>query len=254
MIEEDIKQKKIFAKKRFGQHFLKNDHYAQKIVKLANNPECVLEIGPGTGVLTREILKGTNLKKLYAIELDNSITEVLPKDERLEIRIGNALDKNIWEDLLFKNITIISNLPYNVGCGILSGMLPELHGWKQLVLMLQKEVVDRMCATKGSDYGRLSVLCQWKAIVKKSIEVPPSAFIPKPKVDSSVISMHPKPFEESPKFENVEKLIHAMFTQRRKMIRNSLSNDFNYLITEENSNLRPENIPVQKILEMAKKI
>ena len=187
----------IKAKKSLGQNFLKDKNILEKITNLTNiEDKVVLEIGPGTGNLTSYILK-KNPKKIFVIEKDDNLALNLKNkfDDKLIIINDDVL--KIDENILFKDkVIVFGNLPYNISTEILSKWiinLKESFWFESLVLMFQKEVADRIIAKfNTSNYGRLSIICNWKLNIKKVCDIKPGAFYPKPKVDSSLLFFHPK--------------------------------------------------------------
>ncbi len=220
----------LVPKKSLGQNFLLDKKIIKNIVDLGeiSNESIIIEIGPGTGNLTQEILK-RKPNKFFAIE----------KDKNLSIKLKNKFQSNldiINEDVLsidwnrFSNVPIIvfGNLPYNISSKILINWirLSNLDRlFKRFVLMFQKEVADRIISkVDTSKYGRLSILTDWKLKVKKIMDIDPDNFYPKPKVKSSLVYFEPKNnyFEfKDPK--NLEKVTNIFFQNRRKMIKKPLN-------------------------------
>ena len=187
----------IRAKKSLGQNFLIDKNIIDKItnsVSIEGNE--VLEVGPGTGNLTREILKN-NPSKMYLVEKDTFLAENLKEivDERVKIFNEDILKFN--ENLLSKNkIIVFGNLPYNVSTEILSTWITKLkndYWFSDLVLMFQKEVADRIIAKfNTSAYGRLSILANWRLNINKICDILPESFSPRPKIQSTLIHFTPK--------------------------------------------------------------
>lgn len=268
MTEFALKAKDIFRKyngtasKRFGQNYIFSPLVNQKIVSFAGSLEGkkILEIGPGPGGLTVEILK-QNPAKLVLIEIDKmwgdawkEISEQVESD--IEVIQNDALKvdlNNLDCDVL------ISNLPYNVSSQILFNVLPYLHKFEKLVLMFQKELADRICADKGTKaYGKLSILSQWKADIKKMITLSPGVFTPPPSVYSSVLVFDPKTKDDI-NFEKFNKLLTAAFANRRKFvlkqIENVLSKEILSKIFAElniKETARAEEISIEQFLQIAK--
>lgn len=223
--------KKPFAKKRFGQHFLTDKNLLKKIVRAASvKPgDRVLEIGPGRGALTEAILEAG--AKVTAIEVDRDLAAYLKErfsaDERIEILTIDALKASFTElskerDCRFK---IVSNLPYNISGPILAKFLDERAAFTLMVLMFQKEVAVRIASKPGTkEYGILSVISQAYADVKIEFHVSRHLFSPKPNVDSSVVSFK---LLEAPRFpiedeEFFKEVVRSAFGQRRKTLHNAL--------------------------------
>ena len=188
----------IKAKKSLGQNFLIDDDVINKIVNTCNIfNKTVLEIGPGTGNLTRAILQ-KKPKKLFVIEKDSSLCDLLEKKFKDKIKIYNSDVLNFDEkSLTNEKITIFGNLPYNISTEILCKWIVNLRDdyfwFDQLTLMFQKEVANRIIANfNSSNYGRLSILSNWKLNIVKICDISSNSFLPKPKVDSSLLFFTPK--------------------------------------------------------------
>ena len=243
----------IRAKKSLGQNFLIDKNIIDIItntVSIEGNE--VLEVGPGTGNLTREILKN-NPSKMYLIEKDTFLAENLKEiiDERVKIFNEDILKFD--ENLLSKNkIIVFGNLPYNISTEILSTWITNLNDdywFSDLILMFQKEVADRIIAKfNTSTYGRLSILANWRLNISKICDIPPESFSPKPKIQSSLIHFTPKKnFAEIKDPINLEKITRIFFSHRRKMLKKPFNQIFNGntdLLDKYNLNLnlRPQNL------------
>lgn len=219
------------AKKKFGQHFLNDRNIIRKIVETAGvkKGDLVLEIGPGTGVLTRELLDAG--ASVTAIEVDSDLIPLLSgrfAGEDLAIIHSDAL-KTSYTSLAKERAArfkLVANLPYYISGPLLSRLLTERAAFSIMVLMFQKEVAMRIAAGPGSrDYGNLSVLSQAFTDVKREFDVPAHLFTPKPKVDSSVVSFRvldePKIRMDDEKFFRA--VVRSAFSTRRKTLLNSLS-------------------------------
>ncbi len=215
-------------RKRFGQHFLHERGVIQRIVT-AFDPkptDHVVEIGPGEGVLTREL--AGKVAKLDVVEIDRDLIECLRQSlpETVTIHNADALKFDFRALALSDTkLRVIGNLPYNISTPLLFHLLDQAHCVDDMLFMLQKEVVDRMAAAPGGkDYGRLSVMLQWSAKVEKLFNVAPGAFRPPPKVDSSVVRLTPyeKPPVEVHDPQRFAAIVKAAFSQRRKVLRNTL--------------------------------
>ena len=243
----------IKAKKSLGQNFLIDKNILEKITNTTNiKNKIVLEIGPGTGNLTTYILK-KNPKKLFVIEKDNDLVFKLQNKFKNQISIINDDVLKIDETTLFKDkVIVFGNLPYNISTEILSKWIINLKDnfWFEcLVLMFQKEVADRIIAEfNTSNYGRLSIISNWKLNIKKICDIKPTAFTPKPKVDSSLLFFYPKKnYVKINNPTNLEKLTRIFFNQRRKMLKKPFNQIFNgnqNIINKLkiNLNLRPQNL------------
>tara|TARA_B100000902_G_scaffold328491_1_gene324576 strand:- start:650 stop:1435 length:786 start_codon:yes stop_codon:yes gene_type:complete len=243
----------IKAKKSLGQNFLIDENILEIITNSAViKNKTVLEIGPGTGSLTSFILKN-NPKKFFVIEKDNNLAIELKNKFNKQLIIINEDILKIEENKLSEDkVTVFGNLPYNISTEILCKWIVNLKNnfwFDSLVLMFQKEVADRIIAEfNNSNYGRLSVICNWKLNIKKICDIKPEAFTPKPKVDSSLLLFYPKKkFIKINDPNNLEKITRTFFNQRRKMIRkpfNQLFNGDQRIIDKLkiNLNLRPQNL------------
>lgn len=223
----------VRAEKRFGQHFLNSPRVVERIADAVGVAagERVVEVGPGTGVLTRALLaRGTIV---YAIELDERcwpVLEALGKEfpGQLEVLRGDALEMD-WDGLLCGGtVKVAGNLPYNVGTEIVVRLLTLAKPPKDMVFMLQKEVVRRICARPDvkedrADWGRLAVLCDLLCDRRDMFDVGPGNFTPPPKVMSSVVRLTPLPAPRySVDMKKLDVVLRAIFGQRRKMLRGVL--------------------------------
>jgi 16S rRNA (adenine1518-N6/adenine1519-N6)-dimethyltransferase len=213
------------ARKRFGQHFLTDDSVLDAIVE-AIDPrpgEALVEIGPGLGALTRPLL--SRCERLTVIELDRDLAQRLRREPRLEVIEADVLkvDFRALGRAAGQALRVVGNLPYNISTPILFHLLDAVDGIADQHFMLQKEVVDRMAAAPGGkDYGRLSVMLQWRYAIENVLDVPPEAFEPPPRVDSAVVRMQPLPPPEGVDAALLSELVTVAFSQRRKMLRNTL--------------------------------
>ena len=257
---------KFKAKKSLGQNFLIDKNIIERIIqegKITAN-ETVLEIGPGTGSLTEEIIK-QKPKKIILIEKDNKLSE------ELLLKFGNNIEL-INDDILeieennlsLDQILVFGNLPYNISTKILTKWICNVKNkfwFKKLILMFQKEVADRIVAEVNTkNYGRLSVISQWKMNIKKIIDIKPYSFYPKPKILSTLLEFTPKNnFIHINDIKNLEKITKTLFNKRRKMIKNSIFNivnkeDLSKINFNINLNSRPENIKPEEYYFLAKEI
>ena len=251
-------------KKSLGQNFLINKKIIKDIVELGQitNENTVIEIGPGTGNLTEEILK-KNPKKFYAIEKDQNLYFKL-KDKfksNLELINQDVLDVK-WNNFSNNQCLVFGNLPYNISAKILIDWI-RLNNlnilFKKFILMFQKEVADRIVADVNSNkYGRLSILTNWKMKVNKVMDIEPENFFPKPKVKSSIVYFEPKnSFFNFNNPNNLEKVTNIFFQNKRKMIKKPLnilfqnsSKIINKLELDEKS--RPQNLNPQTFFKISK--
>ena len=252
----------IKAKKSLGQNFLIDKIILEKIVNLTNiENKNILEIGPGTGNLTSYILK-KKPKKFFVVEKDNDLAINLDNKFNNKLEIINDDILKIDETNLSKDkITVFGNLPYNISTEILNKWIINLKDkfWFDcLVLMFQKEVADRIIAEfNTSNYGRLTIICNWKLNVNKIIDIKPEAFYPKPKIDSSLLIFYPKKnFIEIKNPKNLEKVTRIFFNQRRKMLKkpyNQLFNGDRRILDKLkiDLNLRPQNLDLDTYYMLA---
>ena len=243
----------IRAKKSLGQNFLIDDKVLKQIVNcVAIENKTILEIGPGTGNLTKYILN-KKPKHFTVIEKDNDLANKLKERFKENLNIINNDILNVDERSLFKEkVIVFGNLPYNISTEILSKWIINLKNdfwFENLVLMFQKEVADRIIANyNNSNYGRLSILANWKLIIKKICDIKPNSFQPKPKIDSSLLFFTPrKDFYKINDPKNLEKITRVFFSNRRKMIKKPFNQIFNgdpRILEKLNVdlNLRPQNL------------
>ena len=244
----------IRAKRSLGQNFLIDQNIIQKIVNIAEigNKE-ILEVGPGTGNLTSEILK-KDPKKIYLVEKDNDLCNLLKDKFDKKITLFNDDILNFDEQSLSKNqIVVFGNLPYNISTEILCKWIINLKSefcwFNKLILMFQKEVADRITSDFNTrNYGRLAILTNWRLNVKKIFDIGPECFSPRPKIDSSVLYFEPKSnFIKIKEPKNIEKISRVFFSNRRKMLKKPYNQLFNgnQKILDKlkiNLNLRPQNL------------
>ena len=244
----------IKAKKSLGQNFLTDENIINKILEITDiTDKEILEVGPGTGNLTSEILK-KKPKKMYLIEKDNELSNLLNEKFNKQITLFNDDILKFNEQLLSKNkITVFGNLPYNISTEILCkwilNLTSEFCWFNELILMFQKEVADRIIAKfNTSDYGRLAILTNWRLDVKKICDIGPECFSPRPKIDSSLLYFVPKNnFVKIKNPKNIEKISRVFFMHRRKMLKKPFNQLFNgdQKILDKlkiELNLRPQNL------------
>jgi len=256
------------AKKSLGQNFLIDQNIINKIIKIGKIAEnkTVLEIGPGYGNLTRKIAN-MKPKKILAIEKDKKLALFLKnifKDFKNIKIINNDIFNIIQNNNLSQNIIVFGNLPYNISTQILASLvlLEKWPPWYEiLIFMFQKEVADRILGKKNiKDYGRLSILCNWRLDIKKHFDVSKNCFSPKPKINSTVLSFTPKKnnvFDiKNPK--HLETVTRVLFSNRRKMINKNfvkLFGDDKSVAKDLNLNLnqRPEELSNEMFYRIAMK-
>jgi 16S rRNA (adenine1518-N6/adenine1519-N6)-dimethyltransferase len=243
----------VRPKKNLGQHFLRDQNIARKIVgNLSAGASDVIELGPGMGVLTRFLLEHEEFN-LHVIEVDRESVEYLKKNfPELNGRIHEADFLNCDLDKIAGNgFKLIGNFPYNISSQVFFKVLENKDITQECVCMVQKEVADRICAGPNSKtYGILSVLLQAFYQIENLFTVPPQVFIPPPKVKSAVIRLTRNNLKELPCNEKLFfKVVKTAFNQRRKMLRNSLSavsKDLPAGFAEK----RPEQLSVESFIEL----
>jgi 16S rRNA (adenine1518-N6/adenine1519-N6)-dimethyltransferase len=215
-------------RKRFGQHFLRDRRVVERIIG-AFDPQpadTVVEIGPGEGVLTRELIG--RVRRLHVVELDRDLVARLAAQfpaEALTIHQADALRFDLRALRAGDRLRLIGNLPYNISTPLLFHLLEQADGIADMLFMLQKEVVERLAAAPGGkDYGRLSVMVQAQVAVERLFDVGPGAFRPPPRVESSVLRLvpHARPPLEIGDAERFGAIVRAAFAHRRKTLRNNL--------------------------------
>jgi 16S rRNA (adenine1518-N6/adenine1519-N6)-dimethyltransferase len=266
-LREVVRTHGLMAKKSLGQKFLFDLNLTSRIARSAGPLEdaTVIEVGPGPGGLTRAIL-AAGAKKVIAIERDSRCLPALAEiadhyPGRLEVIEADALQFDPRPMAGEGLVRIISNLPYNVGTALLTGWLTGEAWppwWASLTLMFQREVAERIVATEDDpkDYGRLGVLCGWRTDARILFDVPPSAFVPPPKITSSIVHLTPKASPLPCRIGALEAITRAAFGQRRKMLRQSLK-----AITPDpvplieaaglEETVRAENVPVEGFVALA---
>jgi len=232
-LREVVRAHGLMAKKSLGQNFLFDLNLTSRIARSAGPLEdaTVVEVGPGPGGLTRALL-AAGAKRVIAIERDErcvpALTEIGARyPGRLDIVPADALAFDPRPLLGPGPARVVSNLPYNVGTALLTGWVATEAWppwWSSLTLMFQREVAERIVAdeTDSKNYGRLGVLCGWRTEARILFDVPPSAFVPPPKVTSSVVHLVPRSHPLPCRLGALEAVTRAAFGQRRKMLRQSL--------------------------------
>jgi len=231
-LREVIRRHDLMARKALGQNFLLDLNLTARIARAAGPLEdvCVVEVGPGPGGLTRALL-AAGARQVIAIERDRrclaALEEIAAYDpQRLTIVEGDALEVDVRPYVAGAPARIVANLPYNVATPLLVAWLsvePWPPWYDAMVLMFQREVAERIVAAPGSKtYGRLSVLTGWRAEARILFDVPAAAFVPRPKVTSSVVRIDPRQTPLACDRRALERVTQAAFGQRRKMLRQSL--------------------------------
>ncbi len=244
------------AKKSLGQNFLQDEGIINNIVKIIHPQagEKIIEIGPGQGAITQYLqASGADLQ---LIELDTDLIPLLQQQfgqhDNVQIHHLDALKLKL-NNGPFK---VVGNLPYNISSPLLISMLYQHTEIKQMVFMLQKEVVQRICAQPGQKlFGRLSVMLQHQFTCSSHLDIPPTAFIPQPKVDSQIVQLIPRENATEVSLPVLESLVKQAFAMRRKTIRNNLKK----IISDEqlqscgiDPGQRPETITVSQYEQLAK--
>ena len=254
----------IHPKKSLGQNFLIDKNVINNISSILDiKDKIILEVGPGTGNLTSSLLK-KNPSKVFVVEKDNNLASILKNKFNDQVIIVNEdilkIDENIISD---KRLIVYGNLPYNISTEILCKWIINLNDDKiwfsNLVLMFQKEVADRIISDyNSSNYGRLSIIANWKLNIKKIFDIKPHSFFPKPKVDSSLLVFSPKEkFVKLKNSQNLEKITRIFFSHRRKMIKKPYTQIFGNNINILNKlnislNLRPQNLNFETYYKLTK--
>ena len=263
-LREIINEYNIKPKKKLGQNFLHDKNIISSIIIKADiEDEDIIEIGPGPAILTESILKN-KARSLLVIEKDNSFEINLKKiknnyKDNFDYIINDVIDFD-FETLTKKDYKFVSNLPYNISVPFILKMIKirKIISWKEMVLMVQKEVAERITADIGTkNYWRLSIMVNLNNNVKKLFNVKPSSFIPRPKVDSTVIKISPKNKQINVNDEVFEKIVKVCFSQRRKKVKNNLDQlNINTISLLELSNIDPnkraENIDLDGFLRISR--
>ena len=260
-LRETIAASGLTAKKTLGQNFLLDLNLTRRIARGAGDLTAgtTIEIGPGPGGLTRALLI-EGAVHVVAVEKDDRAVAALAQlieaaDGRLTVISEDAL-KVALTDLGLAPRRVVANLPYNIATRLLLNWLEQPKDWTSLILMFQKEVADRLIAPPGTEaYGRLSVLVQWLCTAHAELDLPPTAFTPPPKVRSTVIHLVPRPEPLAPADRRaLETITEAAFSQRRKMLRQSLKKLGGEALLERagiKPTERPERLTVQDFCRLA---
>ena len=244
------------ARKRFGQHFLTDRAVLDAIVDAIDPQpgEALVEIGPGLGAMTDPLV--ARCHQLSVIELDRDLAQRLRKRPELEVIEADVLqvDFAALAAGAAQRLRIVGNLPYNISTPILFHLLGAVEHVIDQHFMLQKEVVDRMAAAPGGkDYGRLSVMLQWRYRIESVLDVPPEAFEPPPRVNSAVVRMRPLALTAGVDAGLLGELVRVAFSQRRKLLRHTLGRwlEERCFAGEFNVQRRAEEVPVNEYLALA---
>ncbi|VTU39237.1 16S rRNA (adenine(1518)-N(6)/adenine(1519)-N(6))-dimethyltransferase RsmA [Variovorax sp. RA8] len=254
---------KHIARKRFGQHFLSDAGIIDAIVReIAPRPgDAMVEIGPGLAALTQPLVE--RLGRLTVIELDRDLAQRLRAHGQLDVIESDVL-KVDFAALVARlelppatALRVVGNLPYNISTPILFHLLDFAHLIADQHFMLQKEVIDRMTAQPAtSDYGRLSVMLQWRYAMENVLFVPPESFDPPPRVDSAVVRMVPLAKPPSVDQARLGEIVQVAFSQRRKLLRHSLGKwlEQHGFAGEFETQRRAEEVPVAEYVALAQSI
>lgn len=256
-------------KKSLGQNFLKDSNITEGIVNSVDYKDnnLVIEIGPGAGALTKKLLKKVDRAILYEIDtrLEDILKEQLKEFDNYDLVLGDFLDRNVIDDLKkynYDNLYVVANLPYYVTTPIISKIIEDEIPVREIVIMIQKEVADRLSAEVGTkEYGQLTVFLNYFFDIKKVFNVSKNCFVPKPNVDSAVIKMVRKDNKEYLKdIKHFNKLVKDSFRFKRKTIRNNL-NGYNLDIVNNilnkygfDLNSRSEMIPYYVFVEISNEL
>ena len=248
---------KHIARKRFGQHFLSDAAVIDAIVGLIDpRPgQTLVEIGPGLGAMTDPLV--ARCERLTVVELDRDLAARLRRRAELQVIESDVLrvDFAALATSSAGRLRIVGNLPYNISTPILFHLLPAAAQVEDQHFMLQKEVVERMAAAPCSkDYGRLSVMLQWRYDIESVLDVPPEAFEPPPRVDSAVVRMQPRVPAPEVDAALLGELVTVAFSQRRKLLRHTLGRWLEQRRSTAPFDLqrRAEEVPVAEYLALAR--
>lgn len=254
------------ARKRFGQNFLHDGNVIDRIVgSVSPKPEHhIVEIGPGRGAITEPLLEATG-GELDIVELDRDLIPILRAQffryENLKIHEADALQFDF--SILATDerpLRIVGNLPYNISTPLMFHLLEYSHLIKDMHFMLQKEVVQRLCAAPGDNaYGRLGIMMQYRCEARYLFTVPPGAFDPVPKVESAIVRLTPRTKEKykANNFPTFERVVKAAFAQRRKTLRNNLKgllDDDGFAAVNISPSSRAETISIESFVRIANHI
>ena len=247
------------ARKRFGQHFLTDGGVIAGIVRAIDPKpgEAVVEIGPGLGAMTGPLVD--RCRRLTVIELDRDLAARLRRRPELEVVEADVLtvDFAALAAAVGQPLRVVGNLPYNISTPILFHLLGAVEHVRDQHFMLQKEVVERMASAPGSkDYGRLSVMLQWRYDIESVLDVPPESFDPPPRVDSAVVRMTPLPATSVADIDvkRLGELVTVAFSQRRKILRHTLGRwiEAQGITLPFDLQRRAEEVPVTEYLALAR--
>jgi 16S rRNA (adenine1518-N6/adenine1519-N6)-dimethyltransferase len=248
------------ARKRFGQHFLTDGAVIDQIVQAIapHSGDAMVEIGPGLAAMTQPLVE--RLGQLHVIELDRDLAERLKAHGQLHVTQADVLNVDftaLAQGMHTHQLRVVGNLPYNISTPILFHLLNHVSVVKDQHFMLQKEVVQRMVAAPStSDYGRLSVMLQWRYDMEMVMLVGPQAFDPPPRVDSAVVRMLPLANAAALNLDLLSELVQVAFSQRRKLLRHTLGRwlDERGFSGVFDVQRRAEEVPVPQYLALAQQL
>lgn len=255
---------KHIARKRFGQHFLSDSAIIDAIVReIAPAPgQVMVEIGPGLAALTQPLVE--RLGHLTVVELDRDLARRLREHPLLRVVESDVLKVDfsaLAHDIVPAGsglkLRVVGNLPYNISSPILFHLLDHVEAIEDQHFMLQKEVIDRMVARPATaDYGRLSVMLQWRYAMENVLFVPPECFDPPPRVDSAVVRMVPHALPAALQRDMLEKLVQVAFSQRRKLLRHTLGKwlEERQFAGQFDLQRRAEEVPVDEYIALAQAV
>ena len=250
---------KHIARKRFGQHFLTDQNIIADIIQAIapQAGQAMVEIGPGLAALTQPLVE--RLGHLTVIELDRDLAAQLRTHPQLTVMESDVLrvDFRQLADSIGGKLRVVGNLPYNISTPILFQLLDVADVVQDQHFMLQKEVIDRMVAIPSTrDYGRLSVMLQWRYAMENVLFVPPASFDPPPRVDSAIVRMLPRAAPEAVDVKLFSELVRIAFSQRRKLLRHSLGKwlELRQFSGVFNLQRRAEEVPVGEYIALAQQV
>ena len=256
-----IKHGKHIARKRFGQHFLSDRSIIEAIVDAIDPKpgQAMVEIGPGLAALTQPLVE--RLGQLTVIELDRDLAVRLREHPQLSVIESDVLKVDFaqvaQQTQAVGKLRVVGNLPYNISTPILFHLLDFVDVIEDQHFMLQKEVIDRMVARPcTSDYGRLSVMLQWRYAMENVLFVPPGSFVPPPRVDSAVVRMVPRENPAAVDVKLLSEIVQVAFSQRRKLMRHTLGKwlQEKAFAGEFDVQRRAEEVPVAEYLALAEQL
>ena len=252
-------------KHSLGQNFIEDETLLEQLadLSLVTSQDCVLEIGPGFGALTKPLAR--RAKQVVSLEIDRTLIPILnvtlEKQSNVRVICGDVMRTDLA--LLVKecfgedcsSLRIAANLPYYITTDVLTKLMNELPQAQSIAVMIQKEVGDKLLSSPGEDgYGPLAVMCQYHYNVVRALDVPAACFNPPPKVDSAIVRMIPREMPEKCSLQALEKVVTQAFSQRRKMLRNNLAPLFSETELEKlniDPTKRPEDLNVEQFVSLA---